>query len=94
MVEENGYVYADDRAPVLKIVSADLQEDWMADVRFNDGTGCRMDFGQLLETPAFRPLKDISLFLSGKVMYGTLTWNEGDIDIAPQWVRSHGMPTS
>ena len=31
MVEENGYVYADDRAPVLKIVSADLQEDWMAE---------------------------------------------------------------
>ena len=37
MVEENGYVYADDHAPVLKIISADLQENWLADVHFNDG---------------------------------------------------------
>jgi len=92
MIEENGQVYADDRAPLLKIVSADLRDNWMADVYFNDGTSCRTDFGQLLTFPAFQPLKDISLFLSGKIQYGTLTWQDGDIDIAPQWVRSHAVP--
>ena len=42
------------------------------------------DASQLLEYPAFQPLKDDGVFRDVRVEYGVVTWLDGDIDIAPE----------
>lgn len=44
----------------------------------------------MLETPAFAPLADDSVFKSVYIDYGIPVWNDGDIDIAPETLYSEG----
>lgn len=39
-----------------------------------------------LEGPAFAPLKDESIFNHPSIFHGVITWNNGEIDIAPETV--------
>lgn len=90
MFEENGIVYADNRAATLKIIDIIFLDDWRIDARFNNGERRTTDFSPLLSTPAFAPLANQAAFKSGKLEFGTVTWNNGTIDIAPEWVYDHG----
>jgi hypothetical protein len=49
------------------------------------------DFTPLLETEAFGPLKDEASFRGVYVDYGVTVWNNGDIDIAPEYLYENGV---
>ena len=40
----------------------------------------------LLNEPVFKVLNDIAVFNSVYIDYGTVVWNEGTIDIAPEYL--------
>lgn len=44
-----------------------------------------------LEGGAFRPLRDESVFGTATVTHGFISWLDGEIDIAPEYVYQHGV---
>ena len=76
---------------MLKIIQANYIEDYQIKVVFNDGA-CRVfDFGPVISKyPVFQELVDISKFRN-YVLTDTLEWNDGEIDIAPEYLYENGV---
>jgi len=73
----------------MEIIDADYLDGYRLKISFNNGKTKVMDFSQVIEKyPVFKPLKNIELFKNFKVT-DTLEWNEGKIDIAPEYVWEH-----
>ena len=67
-------------------------EDYKLWVRFNHGEAKIFDFSKELNFSAFSPLKDKAVFNSVYIDYGVTVWNDGDIDIAPEYLYKNGVP--
>jgi len=91
MTVRNGICYPDVPARHVKIVAAENVGDWLLRVRFDDGA-MRLFDGRALEGEVFAPLSNADAFAGWKLDYETLTWNDGDIDIAPEYVLNHSTP--
>lgn len=59
-------------------------------VRFNSGEERVFDFKPLLSRPAFAPLSDVCLFNEVYIDCGVPTWQNGEIDIDPEWLLRDG----
>lgn len=86
MYEVNGIVYAGDPTPVIKVRTVETLPDFMLRLVFNDGKEKVFDFKPLLDKPGFKPLNDPALFSKAYIDYGTVVWNDGMIDIAPEYL--------
>ena len=60
-------------------------------MRFNNGEAKTFDFSPLLDKPAFKPLCNDDVFRSVYIDYGVTVWNDGDIDIAPEYLYENGV---
>ena len=87
----NGVAYAGEPTQPLKISGVRPLENYRLWVRFNNGEAKVFDFTPELDSPAFLPLKDKAVFNSVYIDYGVTVWNEGDIDIAPEYLYKHGV---
>lgn len=74
---------------VNKIRPMDDHELW---VRFNTDKIKIFDFKPLLSAPAFIPLSDQAVFNRVYLDHGVPTWNNGEIDIAPEFLYDDGLP--
>ncbi len=90
MYIKNGIAYAGEEKQPLKICGVRPLADYRLWVRFSTGEAKTFDFKKLLNTPAFSPLKDRSLFESVYIDYGIPVWNEGEIDISPEYLYENG----
>ena len=90
MYIKNGIAYAGEPMPMLKISGIRPLEDYKLWVRFNNGEIKVFDFKSELDSPAFSPLKDKAVFNSVYIDYGVPVWNDGAIDIAPEYLYEHG----
>lgn len=90
----DGIAYAGEKTPPIKVCGVRPLQDYRLWVRFTDGEAKIFDFKPLLDTPAFAPLKDITLFNSVYIDYGVTVWNGGDIDIAPETLYKDGAAAS
>ena len=86
MYELNGIVYADNPAPLLTVKSVRPLTGYKLCLRFSTGEEKIVDLSSLLNEPVFTALKDVSVFNSVYVDYGTVVWNNGTIDIAPEYL--------
>ena len=86
MYELNGIVYADNPAPLLTVKYVRPLADYKLLVCFSTGEEKKVDITSLLNEPAFKSLKDVSVFNTVYVDYGTVVWNNGTIDIAPEYL--------
>lgn len=79
---------------MLKIVKADYLKDYQVKVVFSDGA-CRIfDFSPVIaKYPVFKELSDPAKFRS-YVLTDTLEWNDGEIDIAPEYLYENGIIAS
>ena len=80
----NGIAYANAKMQETSVKAVKPLDDMMMIVTFNSGEKRLYDATQLLAFPAFQPLKDEKVFKNAKVEYGAVTWNNGEIDIAPE----------
>jgi len=87
----NGIAYAGEPTPVIKVSGVRPLDDFQLWVRFNTGEAKIFDFKSLLDTPAFAPLSDRSVFNSVYIDYGVPVWNDGDIDISPEALYKDGV---
>ena len=84
MYIENGIAYAGTPTKEIRVRSVKPLDDMMMILTFTSGERRLYDATQLLEFPAFQPLRDENVFKSATVEYGIVVWNDGDIDIAPE----------
>lgn len=84
MYIENGIAYAGTPTDEIRVRSVKPLDDMMMILTFTSGERRLYDATQLLEYPAFQPLRDESVFRSATVEHGIVVWNDGDIDIAPE----------
>lgn len=89
MIERDGWCYPDEPQPMFQIVAADRFGDYRLMVTFNDGEKRIFDGHSLLDGPVFAPLADEKVFNDYALDYETLTWLNGEVDIAPEFVCEH-----
>ncbi len=82
----DGIAYAGEQQKPITVKSARPLNDHRVLVSFGNGERRVFDFAPLLDIPCYQPLKDKTVFDSVYVDCGTLCWNDGDIDIAPETV--------
>lgn len=86
----DGIAYAGEQSPALRVTGVRPLSDFRLWVRFNNSEAKIFDFKLLLNTPAFAPLADSETFNSVYIDYGVPSWNNGDIDIAPETLYEKG----
>ena len=91
MYIKDGIAYAEKPAPEIRVCGVRVLPEHKLWVRFNTGEAKIFDFTSLLETPAFMPLADREIFASVYIDYGVTVWNEGKIDIAPEYLYENGV---
>ena len=91
MIIRDGKCYAENPKPTLKIVSARTVAPFRLCVRFNNSEERIFDGRSLFDGEVFAPLKDEREFANYRLDYETLTWCNGEIDIAPEYVYAHGV---
>ena len=92
MYIKDGIAYAGNTKPLLNVLSARPLDGHKLRIKFSDGVLSVVDMTPLLDSPAFAPLKDKAVFDQVYVEYGVPMWCEGELDIAPEWLRENGTP--
>ena len=87
----DGIAYANDSHPQIKVCGVRHLANHRLWLRFNDGTTKEFDFTPLLNEPAFQPLQDVSVFNQVYIDFGTVAWNDGEIDIGPDYLYNNGI---
>ena len=91
MVEHNGKYWAEKPLPVLKITDFEICSPFQMKVVFNTGGTRLFDGRTLLKGEVFAPLADEKIFSNCKLDYETLTWLDGELDIAPEFVYENSV---
>ena len=81
----NGICYAGELREDIKVTEAKPLRGGMMLVTFSTGEKRLFDT-TLLKGSAFEPLRDERVFANPVLFHGVITWNNGEIDIAPEAV--------
>ena len=81
----NDICYAGEPADDIRVTEAKPLRGGMMLVTFSSGEKRLFDT-TLLKGPAFLPLADETIFNNPVLFHGVITWNNGEIDIAPETV--------
>ena len=81
----NNICYAGEMQDGIKITEAKPLRGGMMLVTFSTGEKRLFDT-TLLKGSAFEPLADEKIFMNPVLFHGVITWNNGEIDIAPETV--------
>ena len=77
---------------MIWIAQAEVLNDYVLKFVFNDGSKKSYDFKPLIEKQTlYKPLKDKSLFNDFKLDGWTVSWADGTIDIAPEFLYENGI---
>jgi hypothetical protein len=74
-----------------EVLDATYLDGYRILVKFNDGIKKVVDLANVIKQyPVFKPLKDLTLFKQFTVT-DTLEWDNGKIDIAPEYLYDNGV---
>jgi len=85
-------VYGDDRTPFKKVADVRVLEDYKLYLRFSTGEERVFDAEPQLKYLVYQPLTDKALFNSVYLSHGVPTWQNGEIDFAPDTLYEEGVP--
>ena len=88
----DGIAYAGEKASAVKISGVRPMDDHKLWLRFSTGEIKIFDFKPLLGEIAFAPLADKAVFDGVYIDYGVTVWNDGDIDISPEFLYNNAVP--
>ena len=87
----DGIAYAGEKEKTVTVVSARPLDEYKLWLRFSTGETKVFDFEPLLDMEGFQLLRDKALFGSVYVDYGATVWNDGMIDIAPEYLYENSL---
>ena len=90
MTISNGYVYAGNPSNSISIIRVKPLSDMMMLLTFDTGE-TRLFDATVLDGPVFRPLRDPAIFQSAEIDHGIITWMDGSIDCAPEFMYEHSF---
>lgn len=95
MFIKDGIAYAGEPVSGVKVIDVKVVNDLSMLATFSTGETRLFDAAYLTKLPAFEPLANRSVFDAFKIDRGVVTWNDGDIDVAPQemYVKSFKYET-
>jgi hypothetical protein len=77
------------------VTEAQPMNNYWLKLVFNDGNVKHFDCKPLIEQyPIFSPLKDTNVFRNISLDGWTVSWADGAIDIAPEYLYEHSIPTT
>lgn len=88
----DGIVYGNDQTPFKKVTEVKVLEDYRLRLRFSTGEERIFDVKPQLKYPVYKPLTDKKLFDSVYLSYGVPTWQNGEIDFAPDTLYEESAP--
>ncbi len=91
MYIKNDIAYAGEEQTIIKVKSVRALDDYKLMIRFSDDLKKIFDFTSYLQYEAYKPLISIEMFKGAYVDYGTVVWNEGEIDISPETLYLKGV---
>jgi len=86
----DGICYASKETDEIEIISVKPLEDRMILIQFLNGE-IRLFDTNLLQGPVFEALKDENIFNDVKIVNGVVTWMDGDIDCAPEYMYENSF---
>ncbi len=89
----NGIVYGGEPKEPIKVRQVKVLPDKMLLIRFNNGE-TRLFDATMLEGPAYEPLRDENVFSEPEIDHGVVTWLQGAIDCAPEYMYRHSFEYS
>ena len=89
----NGIVYGGEPKEPIKVQQVKVLPDKMLLIRFNNGE-TRLFDATMLEGPAYEPLRDENVFSEPEIDHGVVTWLQGAIDCAPEYMYHHSFEYS
>ena len=87
----NDIYYADNLEEEITVKEVIPLDDGMMIVTFSTGEKRLFD-AKTLEGSAFAPLANREIFANPVLRYGVITWDNGEIDIAPEYVYYNSSP--
>ena len=91
MYIKNDICYAGELSDNIKVTAAKPLRGRMMLVTFSTGERRLFDATKL-NGDAFKPLSDEKIFSEPSLFHGVITWNNGEIDIAPEKVYHESYP--
>lgn len=88
MYELNGIVYAGEPVEGIEIKAVQPLDDMMMLLTFSTGERRIFD-ATVLSGSAFAPLSDETIFRNCKIVNGVVTWDNEEIDCAPEYMYEH-----
>ena len=85
MHEENGIVYSDNPEKILTVLEVKHLYSGVYLMKFSDGAVKLFDT-TILKGEVFEPLKNPEVYENPKLEYGIVTWKNGEIDCAPEFM--------
>ncbi len=80
---------------MIWITKAEVSDNYTMILTFNDDSRRSFDFKQLIEKDdLYKPLIDKKLFENFKLDGWTVSWANGSIDIAPEYLYENSIPCS
>jgi hypothetical protein len=93
MLLDSGFVCAEQPSEPVKVSSVEFQNETVLLLRFQNGESRLFD-ATVLQGPAFAPLQDPAVFKTAAVDHGVVTWLDGEIDCAPEFLYEHSYEYS
>ena len=91
MYIKNDICYAGELVEGIKVAEVRPLDDGMMIVTFSTGEKRLFD-AKTLEGSAFASLANREIFANPVLRYGVITWDNGEIDIAPEYVYYNSSP--
>lgn len=90
MYFSNGYVYGDSDSSAIKIKSVKVLKDRIMLLTFSTDE-IRLFDSTILKGPAFKLLENEEIFSNPKIIHGVVTWNNEEIDCAPEYMYKNSF---
>ncbi len=85
MISKDEFVYADKPTDAIEVTNVKILQDRILLLTFNNGKQRQFD-ASVLVGEAFKPLDDEAVFHSVSIDHGVVTWLDGKIDCAPEYM--------
>ncbi len=85
MFISNGIVYGGEPEKLLKVTNFKILTNKMMLITFSTGE-TRLFDATILQGKIFEKLNDETIFNNAKLEYGVITWDNGEIDCAPEFM--------
>jgi hypothetical protein len=85
MYISNGFVYGSQPFSAVRVQAVKPLDDMVMILHFQNGESRLFD-ATVLQGPAFAPLQDPAVFKTAAVDHGVVTWLDGEIDCAPEFL--------